>query len=121
MQSVYDGSADEASRRRKAAFQVGVAFLVVTIAASASAEPATAQFASVAVTAQVAASDEPAIRPLDYLPRATVDDPAVSDGWTERAHPGRPFVTRSRLRSEPHTGQSDTGLVLDVVMDYTGI
>lgn len=106
---------------RRTGARTGVAFLVVTVAASAAAAPAAAQFASVAVTAQVAAPDQPVVAEFDSLAAMLVDDLGTAPFWIERAEPRRPYVTRSRMRSEPRAGSSGAGLVLDVVMDYTGI
>jgi hypothetical protein len=104
------------------AARLGVVFLVVTIAGTLLPRAAAAQIASVAVTAQVTAPDEPVIpAALDLAASPTFADGAARPtGWTERPHPSRPFVTRYRLRNEPRTGSAGAGLMLDVVLDYVG-
>ena len=96
-----------------------VAFLVVAGAAAVKPPAVSAQFASIAVSAEVVASDDADLGTIvgAVLPQT---DSTAADSWTEHVRIGRPAVTRTRLRNEPRTGQPGAGLVVDVIVDYVG-
>jgi hypothetical protein len=123
--AVFDPS-ERPRRRIRRWMWNGVAFLVVATAGGVTAPVAVAQIASVTVSARVVAPDDPVVhsslRPAEPRSKRVARGPVPADAapLTIRPVPGRPAVIRTRLRSEPRTGMSGAGPVLEVILDYVG-
>lgn len=121
--AVAAGSRYRVGGHPKGSLRAGVAFLTATITALSGAPTAAAQIAAITVSAQVVAVPQPEVLSAAELDPAqlSVADSARPDLWTERRTASQPWVIRSRLRrvrNEPRIGDSDAGLVLDVVLEY---